>query len=483
MFKKAISALLAALFVASLFGGVTVSASQGVYANYLDDASYDETLGISREDYETFRARLFESAANFEESCYVYDFRIDYTSDIGVLINELIRNGNPELFHVAGASFSISSGDLYSVNFNYSCAKTEYEDRLAAFKNAAESLLDGVEGSDLTDLQKALIIHDRLAVLCEYDIENYNSGTYYNDDYTAYGALVECVTMCEGYSKAYGYLLNRVGIESYLASSVELGHMWNIVYLDGEKYHVDVTWDDANPNKVGAVAHDYFMCSSAKFNQGAHEADDYDMTPVSEKYDASAPWELCEAETVICGGDVYIISGGVLYKWDGVNAEEVARFPAVWLAPTGYYAGYYQRLATDGNYLYVSLPSKIVRYYPPTGEKVTVYEQAKRDIYGMTYRDGIFYIDPYTSPNFNYDTHKLYGITFPYTAVPPQVYEPGDVNGDGDVNVKDVLIVRRVIAGLAEIGEEEYARADMNGDGDVTSKDVLKMRRYIAGLD
>jgi|GEM_PF-2534333 len=60
---------------------------------------------------------------------------------------------------------------------------------------------------------------------------------------------------------------------------------------------------------------------------------------------------------------------------------------------------------------------------------------------------------------------------------------PGDVNGDGDITMKDVLKIRRFIAGLDDLSPEEQAIADVNGDGDVTMKDVLKIRRYIAGLD
>ena len=62
-------------------------------------------------------------------------------------------------------------------------------------------------------------------------------------------------------------------------------------------------------------------------------------------------------------------------------------------------------------------------------------------------------------------------------------FEPGDANGDGDINMKDVLLIRRVIAGLEEIDPENEMCADINGDGDVNMKDVLKIRRIIAGLE
>ena len=62
-------------------------------------------------------------------------------------------------------------------------------------------------------------------------------------------------------------------------------------------------------------------------------------------------------------------------------------------------------------------------------------------------------------------------------------FVPGDVDGDGDVTMKDVLIMRRYIAGLDELDDDTIARGDFDGDGEITTKDVLRARRIIAGLD
>ena len=56
----------------------------------------------------------------------------------------------------------------------------------------------------------------------------------------------------------------------------------------------------------------------------------------------------------------------------------------------------------------------------------------------------------------------------------------GDVNGDGTVNLKDVVMIRRYIAGGWNVTINESV-ADVNGDGNVNLKDVVMIRRYIAG--
>jgi len=64
------------------------------------------------------------------------------------------------------------------------------------------------------------------------------------------------------------------------------------------------------------------------------------------------------------------------------------------------------------------------------------------------------------------------------TAAEP-VYR-GDANGDSDVNMKDVLILRKFLAGLTS--SLNLKNADVNGDGDVNMKDVLYLRKLLAGL-
>ena len=57
----------------------------------------------------------------------------------------------------------------------------------------------------------------------------------------------------------------------------------------------------------------------------------------------------------------------------------------------------------------------------------------------------------------------------------------GDCNGDGAINMKDVLALRKIIAGLAVEGYVEAA-ADVTADGSVNMKDVLQLRKFVAGL-
>ena len=83
-------------------------------------------------------------------------------------------------------------------------------------------------------------------------------------------------------------------------------------------------------------------------------------------------------------------------------------------------------------------------------------------------------------------------VPTPTTTAPAETTQPtettttvtagkkGDVNGDGTVNLKDVVLVRRYIANGFGVTLDETI-ADVNGDGKVNLKDAVVLRRYIAG--
>lgn len=58
-------------------------------------------------------------------------------------------------------------------------------------------------------------------------------------------------------------------------------------------------------------------------------------------------------------------------------------------------------------------------------------------------------------------------------------YLAGDINGDGDVNGKDLTRMMRYLSG--EDAEVINGNLDTNGDGDVNGKDLTRLMRYISG--
>ena len=85
------------------------------------------------------------------------------------------------------------------------------------------------------------------------------------------------------------------------------------------------------------------------------------------------------------------------------------------------------------------------------------------------------------------ETGETTTTTTTETATSPVTTEPiegagisGDANEDGKVDLKDVILIRRCIAGGWDVKLNEI-NADVNDDSVVDLKDVIFIRRYIAG--
>lgn len=188
----------------------------------------------------------------------------------------------PELFWLSKdfvVSRDAATGDGYMAltyraddyRCGYLVSKKDLSNKKAQFDARVNELLAATKG--LSDFEKEIYFHDWLCENVVYDqYSDYNI-------YTAYGALVNGVAVCEGYSRAMQYLCNRAGIPCALisGSSRGSGHMWNVIKLDGEWYHTDVTWDDAedytshiylnlNDNQIKADHHIFSVDTSGNNN-------------------------------------------------------------------------------------------------------------------------------------------------------------------------------------------------------------------------
>jgi transglutaminase/protease-like cytokinesis protein 3 len=123
-----------------------------------------------------------------------------------------------------------------------------------------DSVLKALDLDDATDYEKVKAIHDYIIKRVSYD-QTYKK-------HTAYNALINKSSVCEGYALAAYRMFTDAGIESRIITGTANGgsHAWNIVKVDGKWYNIDLTWDDPIMNTGEQVLrYDYFLKNTKEF--------------------------------------------------------------------------------------------------------------------------------------------------------------------------------------------------------------------------
>jgi hypothetical protein len=123
----------------------------------------------------------------------------------------------------------------------------------------ASKIVTEIKGKTNDKMEMLTLLHDKLC----------NMVTYYNEPidqdllYTVYGSLVWGYTVCEGYARTMRYLCKQLDIDCIIVTGTSKNeqHMWNMVRLDNEWYHIDLTWNDPGLDGEGNAKtplHPYF---------------------------------------------------------------------------------------------------------------------------------------------------------------------------------------------------------------------------------
>lgn len=366
-------------------------------------------------------------------------------SEAGDLFRAVLYN-SPQLFFMnpSGYSYSYNGDKLVAFIPKYLYNKQEIPQKSAILEESMNKLMLNID-KNWNEETKALIVHDRLIINCEYATAELKLGSNANPEiYTAYGALVNKTAVCQGYTFAYNYMLSKLGIDTYFILSQPMNHAWSMVKIDGEYYHTDVTWDDPVLDKLGRVGHNYFLKSDNAFlnNSGSKHYDwQSDYKAESTLYDNSYRNEITTIMPYIGGNYYYIVNSGSdkgnIFKYDGTNKESINKIQDRWSAGGGsYWLNNYSYLATDNERLYYNTPDKIYSVKLDGSDQKLEYtitaELAKEGrIYGMKLEyDGYLYIAVTDSPN---NASKIYKavkvadevvIPSPQPTTPPTTVAP-----------------------------------------------------------
>ena len=91
--------------------------------------------------------------------------------------------------------------------------------------------------------------------------------------HNAYGAIINKIAVCDGFSSAFTLLAQKLGFECILVvgrseytSTALADHAWNIVKIRDRYYHMDVTWDTRKYNEFGEFSYAYFALTDEEIS-------------------------------------------------------------------------------------------------------------------------------------------------------------------------------------------------------------------------
>ena len=241
---------------------------------------------------------IVQRLMNFEESIKI---PANAESDVHALIAYL-RYECTILFHLGKVKYVFSPRRKEAVLTPcYLYSRDDYESLVSQLTATVQRIRDQICKSP-SMLERELLVHDAFCRSVQYADDG-------DQSHSIVGPLLFKRGVCDGISKAAKVVLQECGIKSHVISGMaQTGanhqkepHAWNIVQINNEWYHLDITFDNTISNK--SIRYDYFnVCDQEIFK---------DHTVGFDSPHQSTP---CLAER-----DYYFLKGNAFHDLDGVR--------------------------------------------------------------------------------------------------------------------------------------------------------------------
>ncbi len=229
------------------------------------DAVSHYAYGLLNDAEKALYDRLLEAVRNFAPEIEVTD---TFTDDqVSKVFTHLWHDHTTMIWWRNGYTmyFNAETHIVTRIELVYCMTKEEAAKRQKDIDNALAPFLDSINNT-MSDYEVTLRIYENIIKLVDYDtigLERQKTKKLTTSDIddlrSIYGVFVNKKAVCAGYAMAMQYLLNMVGIEcTYVTSDT---HAWNMIKLEGDYYHIDVTWGDgSNTQKDKSSEYNNYDC-------------------------------------------------------------------------------------------------------------------------------------------------------------------------------------------------------------------------------
>ncbi len=371
--------------------------------------AYDQMVeGIENYSSEIQIRTFFNSVTLDEWKVVLYSYLYDYPQHFWM-------DSSYRYSYVNGSNNEVI---VHAILPNYAFSQEELINARAEFDSEAQEILNTLSPA-MSQYELELSIHNQLCQRITYQDKEHA--------HNAYGGMVTGYAVCEGYGKAFQYLLNQVGIESTLATGTGTtasgsteNHAWNLVKIDGDYYYTDLTWDDQSEPYYG-----YFNVTTAMLEE------DHSI--------ATFPYELplCTATK-----ENYFVKNDKVFT--SFSLDKIVQ----------------------------ALTYNLSTHVYVTGNDSTFNSNVLNNSRAI-----INALDMVTTANIRITS---LGRERLITVIG---HRRGDVNGDNILDEKDVALLTEYFTTPDAITDADCLKAaDFNKDGTIDEKDSKKLANYIEGI-
>lgn len=232
----------------------------------------EEAMKEPGKESEVFRV-LTNGVLRGEKEIAVKEFHIP-TAKADSMYRAFLHS-HPLLFHL-----KVGGNIGYRVDLEHPEYLAAFLPQYAVSPTALPDIYPRLEGSvesfyalldhRMTPAEMAYTLYQKVCQEVVYGERNEDFPNLAYASFSALGVFLTHKAVCQGYSLSYALLMNGLGIPTdYVTGAIAgtSGHAWNRIYLDGNWYHADATFDDAgtyNLPGMGSI-NKYFLCSDNLF--------------------------------------------------------------------------------------------------------------------------------------------------------------------------------------------------------------------------
>lgn len=390
-----------------------------------------DELKIIVSDYDGFLSYCSSELKKGNTEINIEKFNYPYNSESTKLLTYFINYILVDCNIVNAYTYTYSGSKILKFKIKTEYTQSQIVSMVNAMTTAINQLTNDIK--NLSDVEKALVLHDRLIQRCSYQQIKQSDGKYSTLDYTTYGSLIVHISVCAGYAKAYKALLNKLGVECYVVTSETMNHAWNVVVINGKRYHVDCTWDGDNTTYAyGRVSHKNFLRSTAGIIATGHKADDFDTTPVDTTYDSGWFWSSITSYGIQCIKNTLYVP-----KYISKEGTYLMTVKNLQIADKVCQMASYNKTACDSTYYYYNTSHDIRKVNVSTGATTVIYSNTEY-LAGIRILDNKLYIDTGSTSKYSNEyreTHLVvlslplkYKVTLSETTTVKSL-EPGQTYG------------------------------------------------------